>query len=169
MTTKTELPTASSPTKVEPAAYNELVAAARLRDIRLTRSEFGLEAEAVKFQADWKLKHGCDVQDVHFAADKDLLLIWVLADAVCKSGNRRILWSKCKYLVAYDIHGSPSEEALHIFAKRVARFAAYPYFRAHFAELASQGGLHVPPLPIIRETKIVPPVTQSRAAIESNK
>ena len=47
--------------------------------------------------------------------------------------------------------------ALHFpvvrFVNRVGNFAAYPYFRSHFAEITSQAGITIPPLPVMKEGK----------------
>ena len=58
-----------------------------------------------------------------------------------------------RYLVANTVSGSPTEEAALSFVRRVAGFAAYPYFRSHFAEVCSQSGIVLPPLPIMKEPK----------------
>jgi hypothetical protein len=138
-----------------PSAYNALVAAARLRDIRLIKSDFSLSPDGINRENEWKLLNTCEIQEVQFDPD-GLLFAWVAAEAICKIKNKRVAAFRARYLIVYDVHGVPEEPAVEAFARRVARFAAYPYFRAHVAELASQAGVRLPPLPIIKETRLIP-------------
>jgi preprotein translocase subunit SecB len=141
--------------QVKPADYNQIVGAARLRDIRLLKSEFSVDPEAFPATADLKLSSDCEIQDAHFDADSEILAVWVVGEATCKKKNKKLLSSRCRYVVIYDVSGKPEEPVIALFAKRVARFAVYPYFRAHFSETCSQAGLVLPPLPIIKETKLL--------------
>jgi hypothetical protein len=147
------------PPTVTPAAYNSLVAAARLRDIRLLKSEFVLDPDGIDAEDSWKLNQSCEIQQAQFSPETEMLLTFVEASAICKIKNKKVVTVRCRYLVAYEVQGDPEELAINAFAKRVARFAAYPYFRAHVAEIASQAGLRLPPLPIIKEVKYIPQVT----------
>jgi len=150
------VPAQASPSVI-PAEYNKLVATAQLREIRLVKSEFSLDAEALGAeQASWKHVHSCEIQQSHYDSDDDLLVAWVNAEASCIKKRKKIVSAKCRYLIIYHVDGKPDDAIVNAFAKRVARFAAYPYFRTHFAELASQAGLFLPPLPIIKERKILP-------------
>jgi len=146
-----------APTPVAPAQYNALVAAARLHEIRLVKSEFNLNPEGLEHQDDWKLSQTCEVQHVEFDANSGLLITGIGAEAVCKRKSKKAVTFRCRYIVVYEIHGTPEGAAVDAFAKRVARFTAYPYFRAHVAELSSQAGLQLPPLPVIKETRLIPP------------
>ncbi len=158
------------PTPVVPAEYNQVVAAARLRDIRLIKSEFVIEADGLQFSSDWKLTHSCEIESVNLDQDRELLLVSIGAAASCKFRNKKVVSAKCRYLVAYDLNGAPEENVIQTFAKRVARFAAYPYFRSHFAEMSAQAGVHMPPLPVIKEVRLLPTATaEARKEIETQK
>ena len=139
-----------------PAAYNALVAAARLRDIRLLKADFSLDPSGLENESDWKLSQTCEIIGADFDADAEMMVAWVAAEAVCKRKNKKVVNIRCKYMIVYDVQGQPEALAVSAFAKRVARFAAYPYFRAHVAEVGSQAGLRLPPLPVIKEMRLIP-------------
>src|ERR1700722_13854944 len=115
---------------VPPAAYNTLVAAARLREIRLLKADFSLDPAGVDRETDWKLSQTCEIQSADYSAEDELLLTFIDATAFCKIKNKKVVAVRCRYLVVYDVQGHPERAAIDAFAKRVARFAAYPYFRA---------------------------------------
>lgn len=56
--------------------------------------------------------------------------------------------------ISYTGVAGRNEMAAGAFFARVARFATYPYFRALVSHLSWSSGLHIPPLPIIREVKV---------------
>lgn len=156
MNANTKQPPNSGRAPVNPAAYNMLVAAARLRDIRLLKSEFTLDAESLHYKVDdWKMTYDCEIHHADYDRDSQLLIAFVQAEAFCKKKTKRILSARCRYVAVYDIHGEPEDDTVNAFANRVARFAVYPYFRAHFSETCSQAGLQLPPLPVIKETKLL--------------
>jgi len=152
---------------VEPAAYNALVSSARLRDLRLVKSEFNLDPEGLEPDPTWKQVHSCELQQSHYDAENSLLVAWISAEANCLKKRKKILSVKCRYLVVYEVEGTPDDLIIQAFSKRVARFAAYPYFRAHFAELVSQAGVSIPPLPIIKERKVLPNPEQAKKILAS--
>lgn len=161
MTAQTEKKDETAPAIVPvltPAAYNSLVAAARLRDIRLLKADFSVDPNSLEHQDNWKLTQTCEIQLAEFNAEAELLVTFVDAAATCKFKNKKIVTVRCRYIVVYDVQGKPEALAVNAFARRVARFAAYPYFRAHVAEISSQAGLRLPPLPIIKEVKIIPKI-----------
>lgn len=146
--------------KVSASQYSEAVDAAEIIDIRLIKSEFVVEPEGLsRERSQWKQSYDFQVRDVAFDGTRNLLNGLVVGDAVCKVGRKRIIGLKCRYLVAYVVSGSPTEAAAIAFVRRVAAFAAYPYFRSHFADVCSQSGIVLPPLPIMKEPKrlISPP------------
>ena len=94
-------------------------------------------------------------------------MAWISAEANCVKKRKKIISVKCRYLVVYEVDGAPDDLIIQAFSRRVARFAAYPYFRAHFAELVSQAGVYIPPLPIIKERKILPNTEQAKKILAS--
>lgn len=135
----------------EAKAYVEVVESAQLRAIRLIESEFKMLPEVLlPEQEGWKYGYTCDVGQTVFNEDNGVLTAWVHTTAYCRSGRRKILNLKCKYLLAYSVEGRPDAQTVERFTHAVGPYSIYPYFRAHFAEMASQGGVKAPPLPIMK-------------------
>jgi hypothetical protein len=148
--------------------YNALVNSATLQEIRLVESQFSMAPESIADPKLWKLMQSCEITESHYDADDKVLFAWVSAQASCTYKRKRVVSAKCEYLVIYNVDGDPEDVEVDIFAKRVARFAAYPYFRAHFAEVTSQAGLTLAPLPIIKEKKYFPPKKKEPQLIEGS-
>ena len=148
--------------KVSTSDYSEAVEAATINNIRLIKSEFVVEPEGLgRDKSQWKQSYDFQVRDTRFDGTRNLLTALVVGDASCKVGRKRIVGLKARYLVAYTVSGSPTEAAALSFVRRVAGFADYPYFRSHFAEVCSQSGIVLPPLPIMKEPKRqIPKVTE---------
>lgn len=133
-------------------AYDKVVETASLRELKLVSSSFDAKPDAYSedFQ-NWRPTYDCVLDSNYFVADLGLIFGAVSAEVRCKRGRSSILTLKSRYVILYKVEGEPEESAALKFVQRVARFAVYPYFRAHFAEICSQAGLNVPPLPILRE------------------
>lgn len=160
MNSRAEATQSSSGGKIPARDYIATVDAAEIIDIRLIKSDFLVEPEALgRERSQWKQSYDFQVRDVRFDGTRNLLTALVVGDAVCKVGRKRIIGLKCRYMVAYAVTGAPTEAAAESFVRRVAAFAAYPYFRAHFADVCSQSSIALPPLPIMKEPKrmISPP------------
>jgi hypothetical protein len=159
-------PKAENP-PIAPAVYNAFVATAQLREIRLIKSEFTLRPGGLEEQESWRYIHSCEINASDFDAESGLLMAFVSAEAYCLEKRKRVVSTKCRYLIIYTVDGEPEQAVVDAFSRRVARFAAYPYFRAHFAELMSQAGVAAPPLPIIKERRLLaepksPPVKENQ-------
>lgn len=136
------------------AAYRAAADAADMHSIRLIFSQFDLKPEGLDSdKGNWSQGYSCVTQATSFNEEKNMLHAFVEAEAFCKSGKKKIISLRCKYIVSYSVQGEPDPAAANRFAHHVGRFAAYPYFRAHFAEVTSQAGLYLPPLPVMREGK----------------
>ena len=144
--------------------YNAVVDAAELISVRLIRSDFTADADAYMHdKSGWKRGYGCEAQGVFLNQKLSRLSGSVVAEVICRSGGKRVLVVKCRYLLDYAITGDPSEEAAKAFFGRVGRFAAYPYFRSHFAELTSQAGLLLGPLPVLKDSAVPMPRSKDHA------
>lgn len=133
------------------AAYNDAVEKADLRDIRLVSAEYNSLPEiALPPSESWKFGYSCEVEGVGYDEEAGLISAWVGAAAFCKNGRKRILNVKAKYLIVWSVSHSVEQETIEKFATLLGPFAVYPYFRSHFAEITSQAGLLVPPLPIMK-------------------
>jgi len=136
----------------EVEAYDKVVETASLRELKLVSSSFDVkpEAHSENFPT-WRPTYDCTLSSNYFVEELGLIFGSVKAEVRCKHGRASILTLKSQYVILYKVDGKPEEAAALKFMQRVARFSVYPYFRAHFAELCSQAGLNVPPLPILRE------------------
>lgn len=136
------------------SAYADVVEAASMRNIRLIKSEFTVDPESLgSDQRTWKRGFACVVASTNFNETRQMGSGLISAEAYCKAGRKKIVSLKCNYVVAYDIEGAPSADDVARFIERVGNFAAYPYFRAHFADVTAQAGINLPPLPVMKEGK----------------
>lgn len=133
------------------AAYDDAVEKADLRDIRLVSADYtSLPDIALPPHDSWKFGYNCEVEGVGYDEEAGLISAWVGAAAFCKAGRKKILNVKARYLIVWSVTHSVEQETVEKFATLLGPFAVYPYFRAHFAEITSQAGLLVPPLPIMK-------------------
>jgi hypothetical protein len=141
-----------------PADYNKLVASAELIDVKLIKTDFEVHSEFFAVDPDARShRYNCEVGKV--LVQDDMLLGEIQMLAGCKIGRKWGLRAKATYLVAYVLNGDAPKQAATHYLEKVARFSAYPYFRAHFAALCQGAGAEVPPLPVLRgnvPTKIAP-------------
>lgn len=140
----------SDPHAVDPKAYNNLVSRAVLRSIRLTDSRFELKPEALEVDSDqWRKDINAEVREIVSSADAELLAGSFAFDVVCRHRRKKVVAVQAVYLVSFRLQGEYDQDAAVLFLERVGRVAAYPYFRSLVADLASQAGVSMPPLPII--------------------
>lgn len=152
MTKKKLTKEAEAPAKLDPKEYNRLVSHARVHAIRLIGAKYDIKPNAFSGNRDdWKYNVSNRLLDWH--CDNETLQLtgtWEYT-ATCQDGRRNVLKVVAKYLVIYRLSGECDPEAARQFYERVARFAAYPYFRGTFATLTQQSGVVLHPLPIISE------------------
>jgi len=138
--------------KVDAGAFNELVAHARLQSLRLIDSKFDMKATALEENRDnWAYKVGDALSDWHLDCESLTLRGQYSYWAGCSDGRRRPVSLKATYLATYKLSQGCEEDPAVAYLRRVGRFSCYPYFRALFSILTEQGGLHLPPLPVISE------------------
>ena len=143
---------ASSELRPTAIDYNNLIDAAELAAIRLIASNFKVEPDAYGTDIEnWKRSYACEFAESHFSPDGKSLLGFFDATLSIKLARKSVVSLKSKYIVFYNITGAPGAGAVKEFIERVGKFSVYPYFRAHFAEVCSQAGLYVPPLPMMKE------------------
>jgi len=153
-------------TKDKLEVYAQAVDSAHMRNIRLLKSDFLIEPESISGDRKaWKNGVGCRMSSSSYNQERKVLTALITANAYSKVGRKKIVSLKCEYAVAYDIQGAPDEAAVHRFAERVGTFAAYPYFRAHFATITAQAGISMPPLPVLKEgPRVIPRASVREAA-----
>lgn len=138
--------------KVDPKAYNELVAHARLQGLRLTGTKFDLRPHALVDDRDrWAYRITDALRDWHLDQEELLLRGQYAYTAECVEGRRKPVALSATYLVTYSLSAACEDDAAQAFLQRVGRFSCYPYFRALFGILTEQSGLQLPPLPVISE------------------
>lgn len=153
------------PGMVDAKAYNEVVAKARLVDLRLVSSRSSVMAEALDGdRSGWEMKAGDELVDWKFEEEKGRLWARISFRAECLDGEDKPIIVEGDYLVVYGVDGEVDTKSANLFVARVARFACYPYFRTLFASLIGQASIVLPPLPVLKEPARQIPKTQMKAS-----
>jgi len=139
------------------AEYNAVARGAVLEGISLFSSKFDVNPECLGGQENWKLNYGRRVLSCQFSADDKSVVGIFEYFVTAKSGRKRALHCVAQYGVFYATPEGATEAGSKGFCRNVGTFAAYPYFRAHFAQLVAATGLNFPPLPSIASTAHIPP------------
>ena len=138
--------------KPEPEQFNQVVAHATIRDIRLIGCKADFKPEAVELhRQDWDFQVSDGLDDWSCDNEKGVLSGTFSYSAACVVGRRKLISVNCRYLAIYRLSDICNEEAGGHFLRRVGRFTAYPYFRTIFATLTQQSGIVLPPLPVIHD------------------
>lgn len=139
-------------TKVDPKPFNQLVARASIKRIRLIGTKFDLRPSALSEDKErWSYRVSDNPGDWHLDCDAELLRGEFTYTAACTEGRNKPVSLVATYLATWAVKGECEEAAAQAYLARVGRFACYPYFRALFAILTEQSGLQLPPLPVISE------------------
>jgi preprotein translocase subunit SecB len=145
-------------------AYNEVVARAHLRSIRLLNCKLDMKPEALDTRpSDWR-KQVREKIEPYVDQDAGRLYGTFLFELICRRGRKRVFTVAANYLVGYSIQGECDEAAGQLFVERVGRIAAYPYFRGLVSSLVAEAGVTLPPLPII---SAAPRTIKSAADLET--
>ncbi|WP_458732945.1 hypothetical protein [Sphingobium xenophagum] len=138
------------PHAADATVYNNLVARAHLRTIRLTASKFELKPEALGLDPDgWRNGISAALAHSFYEPESGSLYGIFSFDVICRQGRKRVLSINASYLTNYRVEGDCDGDACELFLERVGKIATYPYFRTHVATLTSQAGLLMQPLPIM--------------------
>lgn len=129
--------------------YNGVIGRATLRGIWMTEAKIDVKPQAL--DADLPaLQHEVRTEIAEVVVDSDGIVYgFIRFAATGKAKRTRVIQITGKYFVSYCVAGGCDQEIADLFMRRVGRLAAYPYFRALAASLASQAGLSMPPLPIM--------------------
>lgn len=139
------------------AEYNAVATGTNLEGISLFLTKFDVNPECLGDQAQWKLNVGRKILSCQFS-EEDRSVVGIFEYFVtAKSGRKRAMHCVAHYGVFYETPEGATEEAAKGFCRNVGTFAAYPYFRALFAQLVAGTGLTLPPLPAIASTAHIPP------------
>lgn len=151
---------------VDAKQYNDLVARAFLRSIKLTASNFELKPEAFEVHPDqWRKDISTEISQVSIEEGQQSISGFFTYEIVCRHRRKKIVSAAGVYLITFRIQGSYDTEIATLFLEKVGRVAAYPYFRSLVADLTSQAGVQLPPLPII---SLAPRTVASAKDLEEN-
>lgn len=139
------------------AEYNAVATGTKLEGINLLASRFEIDPDCIMNQNQWKLSHGRKVLSCHFSEENHSAAAILQYVVTAKYGRKKALQCVADYGVFYHTPDGATQEAAFGFCRNVGTFAAYPYFRALFAQLVSEAGLRLPPLPSIASTAHIPP------------
>jgi hypothetical protein len=135
----------------EKADYENVVGTADLLDVKLTNSTFEVQPALFSLPESAKrYAYGCEPEAIHFHAESRRVFGVFALEAGVKSGRKWLFRVRSKYLIIYGVAGDADKLAVETFAERVGAFTCYPYFRAHYANLAGSAGAELPPLPVMR-------------------
>jgi len=144
-------------------SYNEAVKEAKLLDIRLTESNWEFDLSMLK-QID-QLQKFTDqsISDTpHFSSEDGRLFGKVLCSLLITpnsetdgsdpdaqtEASQAAVSCEATYVVAFDVPKTFTSDDATKFFESTAKFAVWPYFRSHVANLAAQSRLELPPLPL---------------------
>lgn len=132
--------------------YSQITVAARLRDIKLIKSEYSIKPEVFDALDDLKnMGFFGEPTGFFFNHDEGVLLGNYQWTCEVKLGRKKVLKFVSEYMVAYSGLNSFDEEYVRFYFEKVGRFATYPYFRSDFSHHASSSGIFLPPLPSLNE------------------
>ncbi|MBN8808761.1 MAG: hypothetical protein J0I47_11110 [Sphingomonas sp.] len=153
----TEMAETAPKSEFSGAEYNAVAKGAKLEGINLLSVAFNIQPEFLVDQKDWKLNYGRRVLSCNYSPDDNSVIAILQYHVTAKSGRKRALHCVADYGVFYQTPDGATHDAAVGFCKNVGTFAAYPYFRALFAQLANEAGVRLPPLPTIASTAHIPP------------
>lgn len=132
-------------------AYNAIVGAATLGDIKLVDLNFNVKTKYFDESKKAKASYDHEISEIHYDAESQTLGGMFSWRVTVEKGRSKALLVRAVYLVIYD--NVPDVGAVHAEAyfRRVGRFATYPYFRTTVSQLSWASGAELPILPVLRE------------------
>ena len=134
-------------------SYNQVARNANLRAIALTGSRFNVTREFLNVRqsdgGEVKLKYGSSIEGTAFHENDGMASCTWQWEVAAKIGRKKALSIQATYLAFYGGLSGCDEEAVVRFLHRVAKFATYPYFRAHVSHVSWESGLDLPIMPVI--------------------
>jgi hypothetical protein len=139
------------------AEYNLVAKGAKLEAINLFCTRFDINPELLAEERNWKLNYGRKILSCQFSEEQSSVVAVFQYYVIAKFGRKRALSCSADYGVFYETPDGATTAGAVGFCRNVGTFAAYPYFRALFAQLSGEAGLSLPPLPAIASTAHIPP------------
>lgn len=134
-------------------AYNKVARSAQLQLIMLESSRFFVLPEFVVDRGSEErvsnLSYSSSIDKIVFDSERGVASCEWSWSVSARTGRRKTLSVEAVYLVIYDGLTDCDSDAAGRFLRRVARFATYPYFRAHVSQKSWESGANIPILPTI--------------------
>ncbi len=137
--------------------YNEAVKEAKLLDIRLTESKWAFDLSMLREMDELqKFTNQSILEAPHFSPETGRLVGKVLCRLLITANlavdepdaSQAALDCESSYVVAFEVPKAFTSHNANQFFESTAKFAVWPYFRSHVANLAAQSRLELPPLPL---------------------
>jgi len=131
--------------------YNRLCAGAQILVVQMISSNFNVEAEYFDHieDDDVKLKLDNCVLGAWLTEDKDAVTAIFRYEVKAKYKRKDLVSLRADMLVAYAMPDGVDQENAEAYCQRAGLFAAYPYFRSHFAHINGVASLALPILPVL--------------------
>jgi hypothetical protein len=135
--------------------YNHVAMGSKLRAISLLKTEFNVNADCLAEKDKWKLSYDWHPLACKYGRKGRVSAIFQYV-VIAKLGRKTAVRCAAEYIVLYAVPQDSDAEAAEGFCHNVGFFAAYPYFRALVAQLASSANILLPPLPSMASTAHIP-------------
>ena len=135
--------------------YNHVAMGSNLRAISLLKTEFNVNASCLADKDKWKLSYDWHPLACEYDGKGRVSAIFQYI-VIAKLGRKTAVRCAAEYIVLYGVPQDSEAEAAEGFCHNVGFFAAYPYFRALVAQLASSANILLPPLPNMASTAHIP-------------
>jgi len=144
-------------------SYNQAVKEAKLLDIRLTESNWEFDLSKLREIGQLQKFTNQSILDApHFSPENGQLLGKVVCNLLITPNtatdepdveaqtetSQAAVFCEATYIVAFDVPKTFTSDDAAKFFESTAKFAVWPYFRSHVANLAAQSRLELPPLPL---------------------
>jgi hypothetical protein len=149
------------PQNSEIQLYNRVVAAAELGAILMTmsHSEVSPNAQTRSGSSEEEpvtrvvhIGHSVDAHSFDSEQGMASCVVSFRLRILAGASQEELFKTTCDFSVVYRGLEDHTSEVIRRFVDRVARFAAYPYFRAYVSHLVSLAEIEMPPLPILKES-----------------
>lgn len=144
-------------------SYNQAVKEAKLLDIRLTESNWEFDLSRLQEIDQLQKFTGQSILDEpYFSPEEGRLVGKVVCNLLItlnpmtegtdvdaqSEESQAVVDCHATYVVAFEVPKTVTPENAVTFFESTAKFAVWPYFRSHVANLAAQSRLELPPLPL---------------------
>lgn len=154
--------------KLNVEAYNAVAKHSRLSMIQLIENELKVLPSFFTQKNDVSLELNHQVCSLSISRNEQVVYGMFHYEVIGKSNRKHLLKAKSDFLVVYEIADDAEENEAKAFCARVGLFAAYPYFRATFAQQCAFANLELPTLPVLSADPLKQLSGGQRAVIASS-